>query len=127
MNLEKLIKDAKFFDCLVAYFYVSGFYVLFKSLEKTERIRILIGIGTSRETYNLIKTVQDRPQQLFQFSYTETRQKIENTIIEEMEDSEDSQHIEDYEGYPEDYLKRTVEQLPISESAIDFWRKFQPA
>ncbi|HEC67374.1 MAG TPA: hypothetical protein ENI35_00940, partial [Candidatus Desulfofervidus auxilii] len=95
MNLEKLIKDAKFFDCLVAYVYVSGFYVLFKSLEKTERIRILIGIGTSRETYNLIKTVQDRPQQLFQFSYTETRQKIENTIIEEMEDSEDSQHIEE--------------------------------
>ena len=76
-RFEKLIRDAKFFDSLVAYFYVSGFYALSKPLEKTERIRILIGIGTSRETYNLIKTAQDKPQQLFQFSYAETRQKSE--------------------------------------------------
>ena len=94
-RFEKLIKDAQFFDCLVAYFYVSGFYTLVKPLEKTERIRILIGIGTSRETYNLIKTAQDTHQQLFHFSYPEIRQKIENTIIEEMENSEDSQPIEE--------------------------------
>ena len=94
-RFEKLIKDARFFDCLVAYFYITGFYVLSKPLEKTERIRILIGIGTSRETYNLIKTAQDKLQQFSQFSYAETKQKIENTIIEEMENSEDNQYIEE--------------------------------
>jgi len=33
-RFEKLIKDARFFDCLVAYFYITGFYVLSKPLEK---------------------------------------------------------------------------------------------
>jgi len=94
-RFEQLIKYARFFDCLVAYFYVSGFYNLYRALEKTERIRILIGIGTTRKTYNLIKTAQGKSQQSFQLSYTETKQKIENTIIEEMEDSEDSQYIEE--------------------------------
>ncbi len=34
-----LIKDASFFDCLVGYFYSSGFYEIYPSLEKTEKIR----------------------------------------------------------------------------------------
>ncbi|SDC06733.1 hypothetical protein SAMN05660835_00250, partial [Desulfurella multipotens] len=54
-RFKVLIKDAKYFDCLVGYFYTSGFYALYKSLNETEKIRILIGIGTSSETYNLIK------------------------------------------------------------------------
>ena len=41
-----LIKDTRFFDVLVGYFYTSGFYVLYKSLENTEKVRILIGIST---------------------------------------------------------------------------------
>jgi len=49
-----LIKDTKFFDVLVGYFYTSGFYAIYKSLEKTEKIRILIGISTSRQTLDLI-------------------------------------------------------------------------
>ena len=41
-----LIKDTKLFDCLVGYFYTSGFHAVYKSLENTEKIRILIGIST---------------------------------------------------------------------------------
>jgi hypothetical protein len=48
-RFEDLIKDTRFFDCLVGYFYTSGFYAIYKSLEKTEKIRILIGIGTNRQ------------------------------------------------------------------------------
>ena len=50
-----LISDTQFFDCLVGYFYTSGFNSVYKSLEKTEKIRILIGISTNRQTYDLIK------------------------------------------------------------------------
>jgi len=42
-----LIKDTQFFDVLVGYFYTSGFYEIYKSLEKTEKIRILVGINTN--------------------------------------------------------------------------------
>ena len=49
-----LIKDTKFFGCLVGYFYTSRFYAVCKSLENTERIRILIGINTSKLTYDLL-------------------------------------------------------------------------
>ena len=41
-RFSTLIKDTRFFDCLVGYFYASGFYSLYKSLEKTEKIRILV-------------------------------------------------------------------------------------
>jgi len=94
-RFEQLIKDSRFFDCLVAYFYVSGFYTLYRALEKTERIRVIIGIGTTRETYNLLKTAQDKPQQLNQYSHGETKKEVESAIIQEMEDSEDSQHVEE--------------------------------
>ena len=61
-RFAQLIKDCKFFDCLVAYFYVSGFHAIYKPLQKTEKIRILIGIGTTKETYDLIRSAEDRPQ-----------------------------------------------------------------
>ncbi len=94
-RFEQLIKDCKFFDCLVAYFYVSGFYAIYKPLQKTERIKILIGIGTSKETYDLIRSAEDKPQHSFQFSHSETKQKIENTVENEMADSEDNQNVEE--------------------------------
>ena len=49
-----LIKDTKFFDCLVGYFYTSGFHAVYKSLENTEKIRILIGASTGKLTYDLL-------------------------------------------------------------------------
>ncbi|MHA2611539.1 MAG: helicase-related protein [bacterium JZ-2024 1] len=94
-RFEELIRDARFFDCLVAYLYVSGFYALYKSLQNTERIRILIGIGTTKETYNLIKIAQANTQQLPQFSFAETKQKVENAVEEEMGDSEDNLSVEE--------------------------------
>lgn len=51
-RFNQLIKDSKHFDVLVGYFYLSGFHALYKSLESTEKIRILIGISTDQETYN---------------------------------------------------------------------------
>ena len=41
----------RFFDCLVGYFYVSGFFRIYRSLERTEKVRILIGLSTDRTTF----------------------------------------------------------------------------
>ncbi|MGC9066368.1 MAG: phospholipase D-like domain-containing protein, partial [Candidatus Ratteibacteria bacterium] len=89
-RFTQLIKDCKFFDCLVAYFYLSGFHALYKPLEGSERIRILVGIGTNRETYDLISTAKDGS-----FSHHETKQKIENLVENELADSDDSLSIEE--------------------------------
>jgi hypothetical protein len=37
-----LREDTFFFDCLVGYFFISGFYKLYPALEKVEKIRILV-------------------------------------------------------------------------------------
>ncbi|MCK4447704.1 MAG: helicase, partial [Candidatus Marinimicrobia bacterium] len=94
-RFEVLIKDSRLFDCLVGYFYTSGFYAIYKSLKKTEKIRILIGIGTSRETYDLLRTALNKTQQSFQFSHAETKEKIVDMVEKEMEDSEDEQKVEE--------------------------------
>ena len=58
-----LIKATKLFDCLVGYFYTSGFHAVYKSLENTEKIRILIGISTSRQASDLLIKANQNPQQ----------------------------------------------------------------
>ncbi|WP_353685170.1 helicase-related protein [Thermodesulfovibrio sp. 3907-1M] len=88
-RFKQLIKDCKFFDCLVAYFYVSGFHLIYEALENTEKLRILVGIGMSKESYDLIKkTEQER------LSHYEAKQTIEKLIEDEMAESEDSDNVE---------------------------------
>jgi superfamily II DNA/RNA helicase/HKD family nuclease len=87
-----LIKDTEFFDVLVGYFYTSGFHALYKSLEKTQKIRILIGISTNRETFELIQ--QSRQSEL-QFSHAETKEHFANLLVGEMSDAADGKHVEE--------------------------------
>lgn len=89
-RFEQLIKDSQSFDCLVAYFYVSGFHLIYKSLETTEKIKILIGIGTSKETYDLINTSENQL-----LSHSEAKQEVEKMLENEMGDSEDNQNVEE--------------------------------
>jgi superfamily II DNA or RNA helicase/HKD family nuclease len=94
-RFEVLIKDTKCFDCLVGYFYSSGFHALYKSLEKTEKIRVLIGISTSREIHDLLKEGEKERQKSIQFSHAETKKEIEFLVEKEMEDSQDNQRVEE--------------------------------
>jgi len=89
-RFEQLIKDSRFFDCLVGYFYISGFHSIYKSLEKTEKIRILIGIGLSKETYDLIKEAQDTT-----LSHYETKELTSRMVEDEMANSDDKTEIEE--------------------------------
>lgn len=93
-RFEVLIKDTQLFDCLVGYFYTSGFHSIYESLEDTEKIRILIGINTNREVYDLIEKSKKEEQQSFQFSHAETKQEFENAVEKELEDSDDNQKVE---------------------------------
>jgi len=89
-----LIKDSRFFDCLVGYFYTSGFSAVYQSLENTEKIRILIGISTNQNTYDLITNSQRAQQLEMVFSHAEAKQVFEERVAQELEDSEDSQNVE---------------------------------
>ena len=108
-----LIKDTRFFDCLVGYFYTSGFHSLYKSLEKTEKIRILIGISTNKEIFGIIQESKKEIQQTLQFSHKETKEEFSNQIVNEMEDSQDSIEVE--EGIKKfiEWLKKPNPKLEI--------------
>ena len=93
-RFKVLIKDTEFFDVLVGYFYTSGFYSFYKSLESTKKIRILIGISTDQETINLIAQSELLKQSEFQFSYVKTKELFSNLLVKEMEASQDSQNVE---------------------------------
>ena len=90
-----LIKDTRFFDCLVGYFYTSGFYALYKSLEKTDKIRILIGISTNKQVVDLIEESKNLEQTALQFSHLETKKIFSDLVAEEIEKSKDSKQIEE--------------------------------
>ena len=98
-RFKTLIKDTRFFDVLVGYFYTSGFYELYKSLEKTEKIRILVGINTN--VSNLPSpTLEENPinspsQQSLQFSHSEAKREFSQEVTQEMENSPDNREVEE--------------------------------
>ena len=93
-RFDVLIKDAKLFDCLVGYFYTSGFYAIYPALENTHKIRILIGISTNQQTHDLLNAARQEQQQSLQFSHAETKKEVEGLLEKEMEDSADSSSVE---------------------------------
>src|SRR5438445_12189253 len=75
-RFEVLIKDTKLFDCLVGYFYASGFHAVYKSLQGAEKVRILIGISTDLQTYDMVQKAKTSEQSPLQFSSAETKEKL---------------------------------------------------
>jgi HKD family nuclease len=94
-RFEVLIKDTSFFDCLVGYFYSSGFYAIYKALENTEKIRILIGIQTDRQAYELMKYSNETYRRQIDFSHAEAKEEVAQLIEKEMEDSGDQRKVEE--------------------------------
>src|SRR5690242_2532240 len=86
-------EDTRFFDCLVGYFYISGFYKLYPALTKTEKIRILIGIKTDGKTYELIQ--EAKQQELVLESHAQARASVAGAVRGELEASEDSASVEE--------------------------------
>ena len=72
--------DTRLFDCLVGYFFISGFHKLHPALTKTEKIRILIGIKTDGVTYDLLQTAK-RQQELVLESHAHVRELLPGEIL----------------------------------------------
>jgi len=82
--------DTKAFDVLVGYFNISGFHLLEEALENVDNIRILVGMGIDKKTYNTINQANfdfDKPKLI--------KEKTENKLIEELNKSEDSYEVEE--------------------------------
>ncbi len=86
------LMTTRFFDVLVGYFYTSGFYALYKSLENTEKIRILIGISTDKKTVEFIE--KSRLLQI-QFSHSEVKDLYSKRVESEISSSADSFKVEE--------------------------------
>jgi PLD-like domain/SNF2-related domain len=86
--------NTRFFDCLVGYFFISGFHKLHFALSKTEKIRILIGIQTDRTTYELIQTAKEQQEFVLQ-SHAQVKEQVPGEILTEFQKSGDSSEIED--------------------------------
>jgi len=86
--------DTRLFDCLVGYFFISGFHRLHPALTKTEKIRILIGIKTDGATYELIQTAKQQQEFVLE-SHAQVRERVPGEILGELQRSGDSSDIED--------------------------------
>ena len=54
-RLEQMLPRTRDFDCLVGYFFISGFYRLYPALESVEKIRILIGLKNEQVIHGLMQ------------------------------------------------------------------------
>lgn len=88
-----LENNARFFDVLVGYFRTSGFFHLYKSLEKVEKIRILVGINADKQTHDLLSKAKEE-QVAIKFSHKEAQDAFSAEVSREMEESEDNVDVE---------------------------------
>jgi superfamily II DNA or RNA helicase len=86
--------ETRSFDCLVGYFFISGFHKLYPALVNTEKIRILIGIKTDRSTYELLQSAKDQHEFVLE-SHAQVKQLVPAEILHELQNAPDSSAIED--------------------------------
>ena len=88
-----LKKDARYFDCLVGYFFVSGFYKLYPALEAVEKIRILIGLNTDDAAYQLMEKAKNQGELTF-VSHAVAKESVASDVLKELEASPDALDVE---------------------------------
>ncbi|MBI4685056.1 MAG: helicase [Nitrospirae bacterium] len=95
--------NTRFFDVLVGFFRTSGFFNLYKSLEKTEKVRILVGISLNRQAYELMKKANPPSPPFskggmggfFHLSHSEAKDDFKENVISEMENSSDKPEVQE--------------------------------
>lgn len=87
-RMKIVLNKAEYFDCLVGYFRITGFYLLKEQLEKVKEIRFLVGLGLDSETSQAIAL------SIFDQNAFKIRPKLQQQIKEEFEESEDSIDVE---------------------------------
>ncbi len=85
--------NTRFFDCLVGYFFISGFYKLYPSLEHTEKTRILIGLKTDATVFESLERATEQLD-LLSKSHAQTKEELPAEILGELERAEDTVDVE---------------------------------
>ena len=88
-----LTSDTGFFDCLVGYFYISGFHKIYPALDNVEKIRILVGLKTDRTAYELAQSAKRDGEFPFK-SQAETKKQVSEEVLTELENAPDTQVVE---------------------------------
>lgn len=89
-----LHESTRFFDALVGYFFVSGFHQLYRSLETTEKIRILVGLKTDRTIVELFQHAKSKQSELDLYTHAATKDAIQKEVYEELQESPDTAEVE---------------------------------
>ena len=93
-RFKKTLQHVENFDVLVGYFRTSGFYLLYKELEKVKKIRILNGIDVDKKTFD----AYHKSQQTFDFdSPIKVRERLSDDFQNEVVDADDDEDT--YIGY----------------------------
>lgn len=85
--------DTRLFDCLVGYFFISGFYRIYPALDNVEKIRILVGLQTDRAAYDLIRRAKEQAELDLQ-SHATAKEQVTKNVLSELETAADSIDIE---------------------------------
>ena len=93
-RFSELLKDSQAFDCLVAYFYASGFHAVYPYLEGMDKIRVLAGIGLDPQ---IVRTVQDRDgqSQIDYMSHAQVKQRTRAFTNQDMENTPDTESADE--------------------------------
>ena len=86
-------KDSRYFDCLVGYFFISGFYNLYPALESVEKVRILVGLKTDHVTYELLQQAKVQGQLTLK-SHAAAKEEVTKEVLGELERSADTPDVE---------------------------------
>src|SRR6516225_10787942 len=78
-----LTKDTQFFDCVVGYFFISGFYKLYPALENVEKIRILVGLKTDQAAYQLLEQAKEMGR-LHLWSHASAKEQVAGEVLTEL-------------------------------------------
>ena len=93
-RFKKTLQHVDKFDVLVGYFRTSGFYLLYKELEKVKKIRILNGIDVDKKTFDAFQ----ESQKTFDFEGSlKLRERLSNNFQNEVIDADDNEDT--YIGY----------------------------
>lgn len=89
-RLAALLTQTKQLDVLVGYFFLSGFHRIYEDLARADKVRILVGLKTDRQTFNALQEAK----QLSLPSHAETLEALPPVVLDELEKGDDTSEIE---------------------------------
>jgi len=93
-RLHNLLPRCEQFDCLVGYFYLSGFHLIREQLKACDRIRILIGLETEQQIIDaVLKATLTQPSLNFRSS-AETASTFRDDVLVQLETAPETAPVE---------------------------------